>query len=389
MVFYYYTAAAAAAGRRPHGTSSLVDYASRSLSNNNNNNWTVLLMVLSSSWSAVWLWWGTAGIRKVAQALYQTCTCHRAKTLSAAYTCLADRMTQKRAYRERRYDVYLPPPVANNNNNKNNNSDSRQRKQQRQRQHAILCLPGFGVEHAAYAGPASLLSDAGFVVVVLSAEPLRVPTLDTTTLLMGRRRFFSFLFDWDNNNKKSAHDDDQLRRLQAAVRQRVQSLQCGNDHDDDNDDDWQWSLLGHSMGSFCVTHLAACLLQQQQKSTSSTTSTTCVRVVMWASAPFINHMHDLRRYQHNCCHVLVVQGSHDTLLQQMASSTPESTRQFYQLLPKHSTVTKIIPAGTHSGFASYRSEWSSSDDDDDAAVPTRQHRTAVQWTVDFLRQHED
>ena len=84
-------------------------------------------------------------------------------TLSRATDVLESRIIHRRAYRTRRYDVYLPPSLNTSTDGKTSNDQS-----------ALLLIPGATVSHEAYSEVAGRLSDEGFVVVVVSLEPFRL-----------------------------------------------------------------------------------------------------------------------------------------------------------------------------------------------------------------------
>jgi hypothetical protein len=69
-------------------------------------------------------------------------------------------MDMKRAYRTRRYDIYLPPEPVEANEERSGQ--------------ALLLLPGALIDHESYSEIAGRLSDAGILVVVLSLEPFRM-----------------------------------------------------------------------------------------------------------------------------------------------------------------------------------------------------------------------
>jgi pimeloyl-ACP methyl ester carboxylesterase len=289
-----------------------------------------LMTIIIPCWSLVWIWNGTSGIRNVALALFQMLgiSGKQATTTRDAWALLAERVLAGRAYRMRRCDVYLPHPQQVML------LDANDHRKQQQKQEAILFFPGFGVDQVAYAAPAALLSDAGYVCVVVSAEPLRAPL------------------------HHLGCDAPSIRRIQAAVAanmgMKTQLL--------------RWSLVGHSMGAFVTTHLAEALGID--------------RIVMWAVAPFVQFMNaDLNSLG---CRVLVVQGEKDSVVNTYA--TPKLTSEFQKRLPSSTTRTVTIKGGTHAGFASYTSAWTEAEQLSGFIIPSHlQHEQAVKWTVEFLR----
>lgn len=281
----------------------------------------VNFLIPFTPWSIFCLWKGTEGIRSVARGIWSA-SWFSGKQSNAnpdAWETLSERISSGRAHRSRRYDLYLPPPSDKKGNNKG-------------QQEAIILLPGFGVEHCAYAGPAALFSDAGYVVVVVSAEPLRAasPELGCTP--------------------------GAIRRIQRQVCQQI-----GHELT-------SWSLVGHSMGAFTATQLVGPLNLR--------------RVVMWASAPaFLDALSQDEHFLTNT-HVLIIQGSNDKVIELYVKSK-EQWREFNSRLPR-GTVTRTISGGTHGGFGSYTSVWFT---EEPIINRSEQHRQAVQLTVRFLRLH--
>lgn len=278
--------------------------------------------VLYSMWSLAWLWRGATGIRAVAQKMFlfsrwSEILGHKSMRSPAnieAWSVLSERITQRRAYRTRLYDVYLPPSLP----------------PPARAMEAILFLPGFGVEHVAYSEPAARLADAGFVVVLLSAEPLRIAS------------------------KELGFASSKIKRIQYDVCKRL-------------DVPLSWSVLGHSLGSFTATHLALEL--------------DIPRIVMWGSAPMDQLIADLSTTNKR---VMVVQGSNDKVIEFMVPDEQvrkKQTEQFYHKLPKE-TVVKSIQGGNHNAFGNYTPAFSI---ESSGISRNEQHAQAVALTVDFLR----
>jgi len=286
------------------------------------------------------------------------------KTHASAWERLAERITTGRAYRTRQYDVLLPQtsPSPKGAAVPEAQTTTTTACEQR-RQEAILFLPGSGVEHTAYAEPALLLSDQGFVVVVVLAEPHR-----NASIVMG-------------------FDAAYMKQIQSSVEQQVGKKQVESTTPRCR---WSWSVLGHSLGSFTMTHLAA-------------TMPGLNRVIMRGSAPFLAHVCDLSAAIDK--HMLAVQGSHDRVIDMLCAAAHTAAaaqmdgnkknsvdednddvdlmQQFYRKLPPHTTTVRTVPGGTHSGFASYTSAWKTEIVTD--TTPQQQHAQAVLWTVEFLR----
>lgn len=264
-----------------------------------------LATYLLSPWTLAWTWKVVKTVTKVV-ATVKEFIATRSETNYSAWKTLASRMQEGRAYRERRYDVYLPKDPTN--------------------ARPILFFPGAYVGHVAYAEPASLLSDSGYLVVVISAEPLRI--IDTWL-----PRFYT----------------TSLRQLQRSIEHQHG---CTSD----------WVLIGHSMGSFACTKLAPALGVED--------------IVLWGSGPFVDLMEDISETN---IRVLVVQATKDMIINMFA--TPKAIKRFWELLPA-STLRHDIVDGTHSGFGNYTGAWNVEVD----GIPiAEQHSEAVRVTLDFLK----
>lgn len=280
----------------------------------------IIVPYLLSPWTVVLSWRTLKPFRQIVAASKQFLQ-KRAHVNNDAWACLASRIQSQRAYRTYSYDVYLP---------KKNN----------QLQRAILFLPGAGVPHEAYAHPAALLSDAGYLTVVVGMEPHLLAT------------------------RGLGSDAKRIRRIQRQVESSQHSSAIQ-----------EWSLAGHSLGSFAATQLARPL--------------GIAIVVMWGSAPFVDYVADDLKGStdgtavlDNSIHVLVVQASKDFLVNQVA--TPELTVAFWEKLPPNARKHEVF-GGTHAGFADYTS-LSNEEQGDISTV--EQHEEVVRVTADFLREHQ-
>ena len=284
-----------------------------------------------------------------------------------AYRCLYERLQPKeptnhqrtqleppplqpRAYRTFAYDLYLPPPSSSNNHD---NDNSRQPSDWE----FILFLPGAFVEHVAYASPAALLSDHGYIVVVLSSEStsgiveMRLPPFDTRSI------------QWIQRDVETKY----------ASTQRQQQ-----DHDDHHryTQTCRWTFMGHSMGSLTCTKLVPYFPDVQE-------------IVLWGSAPFLDYMGDLSNMttttttHRGPLRVLVVQGTRDDIIQRYC--TREMIEEYGRRLPPSTTTIHEIVGGTHHGFGHYIRQYVNELDEIDTMPIQEQHATAVQVTVDFLK----
>lgn len=240
-----------------------------------------------------------------------------------AHNVLCQRLHEQRAYRFYSYDIYLPPLVVPDIKARNSNS-------------YIFFLPGAYVDPVSYAQPASLLSDSGFIVVVVSSDPLGI----VDTLLP---RFCP----------------SNLKSIQRSVEERFGSLFSPIYPR-------RWILMGHSMGSLACTKLARHFPDIKD-------------VVLWGSVPFLNYLEDISHL--NSVRVLFVHASKDIIMKMF--STPESIQEFWNHLPKSTERYEIVD-GTHAGFGNYISSFV--EDPDGCLDVAQQHSIAVKETIRFLTQ---
>lgn len=165
-------------------------------------------------WTAAFAWKASASLQQLWRSRKEWISM-KARTKESAWECLAKEVTCGRAYRCRGYDIYTPTTTTTTTTYDGNNSIKR----------PILFFPGATVEHSAYAPVAARFAQAGYLVVVVSAEPLRI----VDEWLLPPRY---------------------IRRICSAVERRHD---CGSD----------WVLMGHSMGSFLCTKLARPLNAKQ------------------------------------------------------------------------------------------------------------------------------
>lgn len=269
------------------------------------------------AWCLGWTYHAGLTISKVVATIHEFCTSHSLAKPSA-WECLASRIRSGRAHRCSTYDVYLPPS----------------QQQDATPPTPVLFFPGFSVEHTAYAQPAALLSDRGYLVVVVSGEPANL-------IDMWVPRF------WPSN----------LRRLQRTVERQYFSNARQRP---------KWILMGHSMGSLLCTRLAA-----RWKNTNTT-----LCMVLWGSPPFNDFVDE---HIPKDLPTLVVQATEDVVISTF--STAEAEKEYWRRLPPNAVLSSI-ESGLHSGFGSYTTNWKAEVD----GIPTEeQHQKAVAITDDFVR----
>lgn len=244
----------------------------------------------------------------------------RKNPYTSARETLKDRIHSHRAYRTNEYDVYLPS-------------------ERKFHQKAILMLPGALVPHSAYAEFASRLSDAGFVVVVVSLEPclLADPCL-------------------------------------GASLQRILRIMKSTEEQADSNSQLNWSLMGHSMGAFGIMRL----YDQYCKAGGNAERSRIRNVILLGVAAFIEESTNLTSYNDfEQTRILLIQGSKDGLVDLFKHREDELYSDY---LPK-TLVRKEIAGGTHEGFASYHEQ----DENEVGAIPRHEQQSQVCDMIrDFL-----
>ena len=244
----------------------------------------------------------------VSYALYQASSNTRyprtEQDLRSSLRTLQFRFGQVRAKRCKEYDLYLPPGTRDTI------------------KCALLFIPNEKVDHLAYAGVASQLSDQGILVVVQNTEPYRLPST-----LVGSGQ-------------------EELDAIKQHVEREYQIS--------------QWAIGGHGMGSIPAARYVGKQLNMP-------------KLVIWGAFPFNV---DLSNSKVN---VLVVIGSKDGY---WTCRSEKDTEKFKSLLPKENCVLKMVPGGNHAGFAHYGPI--PQDGERDIRVEEQQ-KTAATLTALFLK----
>jgi len=293
-------------------------------------------------------------------------------TLPRATDALKLRIQHSRAYRTRRYDVYLPPSFESPSIEDTENEQS-----------ALLFLPGASVAHEAYSEVAARLSDQGFVVAVMSLEPFRLASryfganissakgiIQEVTTEIHRLSF--------EDNPKSSAEGQQPDELPTEILPAKTT---------------EWTLLGHSMGSFAAMELFQTFFNDSWNSTQTITkannknnntgisSTVKVgkKLVLWGVAAYVDYATDISDL--NDAELLILQGTKDTLVD-MKKSRQGELEAFFPL----NTTTAFIRGGTHEGFGSYEPSFKM--DGFRMKRPSslsHQHKRVCEETAKFLR----
>lgn len=316
----------------------------------------------------------------------------RSSTLPRAIDALKLRIRHRRAYRTRRYDVYLPPSLAGLSENVTKSDVDTQTLR------ALLFIPGAAVAHEAYSEVAARLSDKGFVVVVMSLEPFRLAdhhfganigsvkriieqiTLDIHVSTMAQR-----IQTYQESGGKLSpillpqEIGDKLPRISLPAKTV------------------EWTLMGHSMGSFAAMQLFRAFCDHSNNNTYTIgsnipeqlepiTSTMDIvignKLVLWGTAALVDFATDLSDQRD--ADILIVQGTNDEFVELMRSRQDELEAFF-----PPATRTEHIVGGTHEGFGSYQTSYRWDDDGTKKksrrSIPLdKQHKRACDATVRFL-----
>ena len=147
--------------------------------------------------------------------------------LEEAIECLDKGIARGDVIRKNKFDVYLPPRryyEGDVNCRIVGSGESRRETTDDKRIDGLVFLPGMWVNHASYATCATRLAKSGLVVVVISAEPLQLPT----HLLGAGFADIEIAKKWVEKELRS-------RGSKASI---------------------DWSLGGHSMGAYTSLKLA-------------------------------------------------------------------------------------------------------------------------------------
>lgn len=246
----------------------------------------------------------------------------RKEPLQEAQDLLKQRIAKGRAERITKtdgvsYDLYLPKHQISRHDNKNRNH-----------QVGVLFFPGASVHHGAYAPIASALSDKGFLVAIVSLEPIR------------------FVSDLETNLKLAS------QTMEGTTADFVVD---------------EWVLAGHSAGAMSALTLAA---------ETNITATAPVRKLVVCGVGRNEMRNGTETLRDKTVEVLVINGGEDRLVNSVSKAQAEAFREF--LPPK--TTRVIIEGGDHAGFGHYPPQSVG----DRTISLENQQRVFVENTVQFL-----
>jgi len=307
-------------------------------------------------------------------------TTNQSPTLARATDALKLRIRHRRAYRTRRYDVYLPPSLEGDRELATEGSDNvadDNNTVHARALSALLLIPGAGVSHEAYSEVAARLSDKGFVVAVMSLEPLRLASRFLGVNPASVRRIVSEITT-----------TIQTRCSELAVDPNLRS-DCELSASSGPAKTFEWTLMGHSMGSFAAMQSYRALHDEIRNNNNNNKDTTpefgnspvkivfTNKLVLLGLGAFVAFATDLSDRKDT--EILIVQGTNDNVVAFMQSRQDE----FEAFFPP-STRTEIIPGGTHEGFGSYESIFGG-DDGKKSIQLDKQHKRVCDATARFLR----
>jgi pimeloyl-ACP methyl ester carboxylesterase len=278
----------------------------------------------------------------------------RAVALESAITTLQERIQKGRAYRTRKYDVYLP--VTSQSSLLSSTLNQTNRTNQNTKLKVLLFFPGLLIPHTAYSEVASRLSDAGFVVVVMSMEPLR---LAYHRLGTDRRSIQRVMRDVTKDVRQLINGEEDVAPLTTV----------------------EWTLMGHSMGAFAAMKLFDDI--HDSNSSHGETSNVSKKLVVWGMAAFVGFVTDLSH--HSNAEMVVVQGTNDHLRDMLQSKNGQLEAHF-----PTQTYMKMISGGTHDGFGSYSFPAAKNRNSNSTALNNldleriRQQEEACRITIEFL-----
>lgn len=307
-------------------------------------------------------------------------------TLTRATDVLKLRIRHGRAYRTLGYDVYLPPSLASYSVINTDVDVDASADADTKTPRALLFIPGASVSHEAYSEVAARLSDKGFVVAVMSLEPLRLAGRYFGTNFASVQRIIG---DVTSDIFVAAFSERQKAYLEKFGKLPQQMLPIKT---------VKWTLMGHSLGAFAAMQLFRELVDNPNKKHNLKLTSINVgmsgdkklstavdvvfgkKMVLWGVAAFVNFATDLSDQKD--AKILVIQGTNDDIVDMTRSLQGELDACF-----PSSTRTEHIAGGTHQGFGSYKSVFLPEKNGSKKKCITldQQHKRACHATVRFLR----
>jgi len=246
---------------------------------------------------------------------------------------LREKIKQGRVLQRHSHDLYLPPKEESSDDA---TTDSNHIK-------CLLLFPGFGIHHSAYADVASLISQYGIPVAVVSLEPLRLA-----------------------HAKLGGSIQDVRRILKSAGRDVAKYYkQHDNDKSKEKDNEsviLEWDVGGHSMGGYNSLQLAPVVQQSDEEQltiklsqNNGSISRIGSQIIVWGAGNLVDNVPNLQTSNNSdkssskSLRVLVLSGSNDDIAK---FTSHRQKRDLLRKLPRRSKM-QTIKGANHSGFASY------------------------------------
>jgi len=243
---------------------------------------------------------------------------HRAPAFKSAVRDFSDRVYAGRAKRNPNYDIFFPPNVSIGDTVES----------------ALVFYPGVLVDFMAYSILMGKISDAGFLVVLVNTEPIRVAC------------------------SSEGYTAKHLNQIFFEIKTLL-GIQVGH-----------WALGGHSLGALTAAKLA-----------NQLGPTVVNKCVLWGSGLryFYSHVQDQANIQ-----VLTVDASNDRIvLDPSPPGTLEELRQAAKSLP---TQHVLIEGGNHAGFGHYGPQIFPRKDGERVGITLdEQHDKILSATIAFLQ----
>jgi len=221
----------------------------------------------------------------------------------------------------------------------------------------MIIIPGYMVDHTAYAAIASRLAREGnMIIVILALDPLRIPeemlgaSLEDIVGLM--------------------------KEVKALWKKELVQRRQSSDIVDRQLEEINWSIGGHSHGGYTAMKLAP-QLESYLKPTNK------LKAVAWGiGGLFINLMIDLSNTTN--IDTLVINGSNDNIVSISENENLKKLKS--KLSPTPCSKCVIIEGGNHNNFCSYSpSEASISFCGEPGITRENQHEIVSRKTVQFLQ----
>ena len=247
---------------------------------------------------------------------------------------LREKIKVGRVLQRHSYDLYLPPKESSGDATTDSKLFDNPIK-------CLLFFPGFGIHHSAYADVASLISQYGIPVAVVSLEPLRLA-----------------------HAKLGGSIQDVQRILKYAGRDVVKYYKRNenNNLNEETVDEriiLEWDFGGHSMGGYNSLQLAQVLQQSDDEQLTiklskkdDSISRIGSQIIVWGAGNLVDSVPNLQTSNSDAessLRVLILLGSNDDLAK---FTCHRQKRDLLRKLPRRSRM-QTIKGANHSGFSSY------------------------------------